>query len=240
MSVFKEPLSATDQSLANRLLSSDEAALAAVIDSMRTKVSMYAIVSLQHGEWVTDEVINAYMALIQAEFKHVFIFNTFFWRTLNSGRNSFNFEGVRSWTRRRSINIFADYSVILYPVNINEVHWVVAAVDLRDFTVSVFDSCFREFRDFHPHVASILNRYLVREYSEVYSNRNASQFPSLRWVPCSPALPQQLNNNDCGVFACLFSVFLAAGQIPDFAQPHEVRDMRQRIAVAFCRGQIFS
>ena len=240
MSVFKEPLSSTERSLVNRLFSRDDAVLDAVHDSMKTQLSVKAIYSLKRAGWVNDEVINAYMALIQAEFKHVFVFNTFFWQKLNSGKNSFNFEGVRSWTRRRSINIFADYSVILYPVNINEVHWVVAAVDLRDFTISVFDSCFREFRDFHPHVASILNRYLVREYSEVYNNRNTSQFPSLRWVPCSPALPQQLNNNDCGVFACLFSVFLAAGQIPDFAQPHEVRDMRQRIAVAFCRGQIFS
>jgi Ulp1 family protease len=83
----------------------------------------------------------------------------------------------------------------------------------------------------------MLNRYLADEFSELRGNSQTG-LPNIRWVPCSPALPQQMTDNDCGVFACMFAAFLAAGRIPDFAVYHELRMMRQRVAVALCLGEI--
>lgn len=234
MSVFKE-LSTAERSVAMRLLNGDDSVHSAVHESLREKLSLRSIRTLRRAAWLNDEVIDAFLALVQIKNSEIFVFSTFFWEKLNTGKDSYNFQGVRQWTRRKNVDIFAK-SLVLVPVNLNEVHWILAAVDFRDFTISLYDSSFREFADFHPHVVAQLNRYLADEFSEVRGPRK--KLPALRWVPCSPSLPQQLNDNDCGVFVCLFAAFLACGRIPDFAEPHELRNMRLRIAVAFCRGAI--
>jgi len=67
--------------------------------------------TLEHGQWLNDEVMNFYMALLQdrnikrcnenADNIRVLLMNTFFFTKLSS--NSYNYKAVKRWTKKDQI-----------------------------------------------------------------------------------------------------------------------------------------
>ena len=103
---------------------------------------------MHEGVWLNDEVINFYLGLLQEREKltakggqpRVHFHNTFFYKKLFSGQMQYEFKSVQRWTteKRLGYNIM-DCELIVVPVH-QELHWVLAVIDLKERLVKYLDS----------------------------------------------------------------------------------------------------
>lgn len=101
---------------------------------------------LRGTRWLNDEVMNAYVALINRRnddlfggevpmvegIPRTFMFNTYFYTRLCS--TGYDYRGVSRWTKRAKLNV-VEQDLILVPVNLGNHHWVLSGIDMkyRDF-----------------------------------------------------------------------------------------------------------
>lgn len=122
-----------------------------------TSLSHGDIRRLLPGTWLNDEVVNGYMALIRATAPAgVLILDSFLFSLISASAEGNNgFERVLAHTKRVSFivnflppvcldgliqfNIF-DYHRVLFPMHIDDDHWVASEVDLDKRHVCFFDS----------------------------------------------------------------------------------------------------
>ena len=150
--------------------------------------------------WLNDEVINMYMALIASMENTAtknppttYAFSTFFISSLESK----GYEGVRRWTRR--INLFS-YELVLIPIHVR-VHWILALIDMKQKTVVLLDSL--GGRHSHHYGLEIIE-YLRREHADKHSTKFS--FNTDEWQIIDRCnVPQQNNGSDCGVFTCQYA-----------------------------------
>eukprot|EP01056_Protomagalhaensia_sp_Gyna25_P002051 Protomagalhaensia_sp_Gyna_25__2050@NODE_20_length_7955_cov_303_925088_g13_i0_p2_GENE_NODE_20_length_7955_cov_303_925088_g13_i0NODE_20_length_7955_cov_303_925088_g13_i0_p2_ORF_typecomplete_len492_score69_42Peptidase_C48/PF02902_19/1e04Peptidase_C48/PF02902_19/8_8e39Acetyltransf_14/PF03421_16/0_11Peptidase_C57/PF03290_13/1_3e03Peptidase_C57/PF03290_13/0_4Peptidase_C57/PF03290_13/2e03_NODE_20_length_7955_cov_303_925088_g13_i057517226 len=162
--VFVE-LSDGEEDLVNEVLRSaplDPTKVVAIVDGVElTKRDMAC---LSPGEWLNDEVMNAYMNLLNARTQKVescrtssegemtgrsdycvktFYWNTFFYSSLTGetsiGQREYTYNRVKRWTSRKRIDIFS-YDLLCIPLHIQKIHWALGVVDLRSKLVFFFDS----------------------------------------------------------------------------------------------------
>lgn len=123
---------------------------------------------------------------------NVWTFTSFFWEKLTSG----GYSGVRAWTRK--VDIFTK-DLILLPINMGQMHWVCAAINMRRCRFEYYDS----LHERNSSVFKILVDYLQAEYAD---KKKESAGPLLLngWKNyCSQQSPSQSNGFDCGVFASM-------------------------------------
>lgn len=103
---------------------------------------------MRERQWLNDEVINFYLGLIQerafAEGRpkapRVHVHNTFFYNKLFKDRGAYEYKNVARWTTEKKLGYcILDCDLILVPVH-QEYHWVLAAIDLVNGTLSYYDS----------------------------------------------------------------------------------------------------
>jgi len=97
-------------------------------------------------------------------------------------------------------NIF-QFQKLIIPINENG-HWALGVVDFSSGTIFYFDSIYKENRNFFY----VITDYLRRKYYETYGKVMEST-----WNYCTPQVPQQKNNVDCGVFVCKFAECILSG-----------------------------
>ena len=98
----------------------------------RTTVDKDDIPRLDDGEYLNDNLLTFYIRHLQVSLeekrpellKKVYIFNTFFFEKLRSGRQQINYEGVRTWTTK--FDLFS-YDYVVVPVHEN-LHWYLAII----------------------------------------------------------------------------------------------------------------
>lgn len=107
---------------------------------------------LRDMEWLNDQVINAYMhqlnqrsismntdhemtyeeTLYRGRPLKTYCWNTFFYANLSgeSGTQSqgYDYDRVKRWTLRRSIDIFA-LDLMCFPIHVSKVHWALGVID---------------------------------------------------------------------------------------------------------------
>lgn len=160
------------------------------------------------------------------------IFNTFFYPRLVQGEYDFN--GVKRWLKRAGRNI-AELDLIMVPINIDNIHWVLAAIDLRGRRFFYFDStygpdCLDSLRT--------LRRWLKDEVEDKCGKKKADEMDVESWpsVVNPSYVPKQLDDGSCGIFAIYMAEFLERGIKPSFTQQN-ICALRQRTALflANCR-----
>ncbi|PPQ63528.1 hypothetical protein CVT24_004756 [Panaeolus cyanescens] len=170
----------------------------------REQVSDTDLRRLGPGQWLNDELINFYGALIlskseallqEAKAKKgkaldIHYFSTFFWSKLvNEGYEK---GRLAKWTKK--IDIFAK-DVILIPVNHNNAHWTAAAINFKQKRLESYDS----MATLDQGVFKVLKSYVEAESL----NKKKKPFDWDGWVDWAPeTTPQQENGFDCGVFTC--------------------------------------
>jgi len=132
------------------------------------ELSRHHMECMQEGVWLNDEVINFYLGLLQDREKRVanggqprvHFHNTFFYNKLYRGQREYNFKAVSRRDRARRFAHFArliyppsfrwtaekrlgyhimDCELIIVPVH-QEMHWVLAVIDVKLCLVSYLDS----------------------------------------------------------------------------------------------------
>ncbi|KAL1740095.1 hypothetical protein HDZ31DRAFT_48176, partial [Schizophyllum fasciatum] len=187
----------------------------------REQVSDADVARLRPGQWLNDEVINFYGAMIlgraEAAAKEragakenraegarrpldIHYFNSFFWSKLvNEGYEK---GRLARWTKK--IDIFSKDAIIL-PVNHSNTHWTSAAINFRRKRIEYYDSLGSR----SPMVYKHLRAYLDAEHR----NKKKKPFDFTGWEDYfDDNAPQQENAFDCGVFSCQFMEAISRGE----------------------------
>ena len=101
-----------------------------MVDHFNIKLNFSDLNRLRGLSWLNDEIINFYLEMIMARSaKHpnwpkCYAMNTFFLGKLQKD----GYPGVKRWTKK--VDIFS-YDKIFVPVNLNNIHWCLAVIDLK-------------------------------------------------------------------------------------------------------------
>jgi hypothetical protein len=92
---------------------------------------------------------------------------------------------------------FAGRKVVVGYMNLNDCHWIAAKLDMTKNSATIADSLYATFRSTHDAVFARL-QVLARTAGH---DQELQRF--------TVHVPDQRNCNDCGVFACLFQLYMA-------------------------------
>lgn len=159
--------------------------------------------TLKPRSWLNDNVIDAYLADITAQFPSVFAFTTHFFTQFEEK----GYNGVKRWARRKQVDVFAK-DLVFVPVNQGNMHWTLAIVDNREKCLKFFDSMGGRGKRFLDELEQYLRHEAQSQGKKcpTYSKQDSIEGP------------RQKNGSDCGVFICQVVKCLASGQSLDFHQ----------------------
>ncbi|KAF7784744.1 hypothetical protein Agabi119p4_909 [Agaricus bisporus var. burnettii] len=224
-SLLEEDLKPKLPPLPKKLPPPDESSVSTLLEKRGT-IAKYAresvddkdIIRLRPGQWLNDEIINFYGAMLLGRSEankenipngparrgkplNVHYFSSFFWSKLTG--EGYDKGRLAKWTKK--IDIFSK-DMILIPVNHNNAHWTAAAINFRRKRVESYDSMGMA----KSIVFSHLRKYLDAEHR----NKKKTPFDFTGWQDYAPddVTPQQENGYDCGVFTCQFLEALSRGE----------------------------
>lgn len=166
----------------------------------------------------------------------VHVFNSFFLTLLTSGsRAEYDYKSVRRWMKRAGREVHS-LDLILFPVNIKNVHWVLAAIDIRSRLFIYMDSMYGvDVLDSIKH----LRRWFTDEVTDKYGKDVAEQLEVESWrsVINPPFVPRQNDGGSCGIFTLYMAEYLERATRPSFAQG-DISALRQRTSLFLKRGAL--
>ena len=203
-----------------------------VIDKFNIPISIKTLQCLAHEQWLSDEVVNFYLGLVQERSEQkVFCWNSFFYSKLASPAG---YAGVRSWATKRHVNFFnSSVKKMLIPIHTVD-HWSLGLVHFEKKYTRYFDSLGSDSDCFHELVMMYLGEELGEE------KKKSSFLQGWRRKSAPSKLPLQSNGSDCGVFICMYALAIGTGNsvVRSGIGADKVALMRRRIAGDILRGCI--
>ncbi|XP_034373416.1 sentrin-specific protease 1 isoform X2 [Arvicanthis niloticus] len=181
-------------------------------EAFRLTITRKDIQTLNHLNWLNDEIINFYMNMLMERskekgFPSVHAFNTFFFTKLKTA----GYQAVKRWTKK--VDVFS-VDILLVPIHLG-VHWCLAVVDFRKKSVTYYDS----MGGINNEACRILLQYLKQESVD----KKRKEFDTNGWQlfsKKSQEIPQQMNGSDCGMFACKYADCITKDRPINFTQQH--------------------
>lgn len=184
-------------------------------------------------EWLNDEIINAYIALIidylrdstghagcQDEPRY-HAFNSFFYSSLRDK----GYQGVRRWANRAKIGgeRLLDVDTVFVPVHQSS-HWTLLVVRPGDRTVEYFDSLgARGMAQF-----KVIKEWLRGELG--------ARFDEDEWTLLPSRSSSQDNGSDCGAFLLSNAKAIAIGIDPRAFSAADINMLRKKIVAELING----
>eukprot|EP00775_Hariotina_reticulata_P005601 gene5601-5839_t len=192
---------------------------------------------MRHGQWLNDEVMNFYMALLQDRDAQLqgqpgvpscHFFNTFFVNKLIKDAGVYKYQNVQKWTLPKRLKLSSQVrdcvlkcDRVIIPVH-EGVHWTCAMVDLQHKRLLFFDS----LQGRNKVVMDALRRWVQDEAKD----KLKQDWDVDSWPEHFPsAIPRQTNGCDCGVFTLLYASRLGLGRLFDFRQDDLLVDARVKM-----------
>ncbi|KTW30821.1 hypothetical protein T552_00532 [Pneumocystis carinii B80] len=198
-----------------------------LIVKFNISITPHDIRTLRDKEWLNDEIINFYIALISERAKttpkgpKVYAFNTFFYTTLEKK----GYQGVRRWTKRAKVNIL-EQDYVLIPIHLG-IHWCMSIINFKKKRFEYWDS----LNGNSGRVFLLLRDYLFQE-----SGNTINLDDWIDYIPESG--PIQTNGYDCGVFACKTAECIAREGSIDYTQD-DIKELRKRMVANIIEGRLF-
>ncbi|XP_015119654.2 uncharacterized protein LOC107042917 [Diachasma alloeum] len=148
------------------------------------------------GSWLNDVVINKYLSLLAKRSEGaVHVLNTFFYQNLLR-----SYDNVSRWTKK--VDIFSK-KMLLIPIHSGN-HWCLCVVYVKEKSIQLYDSLAQTSTN-HTQVMDTILSYLDNEHR----HRKGQSLDSARWTTEQVNdIPHQNNDNDCGVFVCVYAEYL--------------------------------
>ena len=196
--------------------------------------------TLHPRQWLFDDVIDAYMALLQHNSlnqKNIFLGSLFYSTFTLTGqlppgeRNDKKYDGkppsVRhALVRRQTRNHNTTGPVkIFVPTSVGGNHWVLTVVDVEKKRVISMNSFKNDAYD--DDVVVAMDEMLGWIEAE-HIQKNKS-FDKKKWTTEVMEVPRQKNTIDCGVFLCMFAAYFANDRPFTFTHK-DMTKMRARMA----------
>ncbi|XP_026638409.1 sentrin-specific protease 1 isoform X3 [Microtus ochrogaster] len=181
-------------------------------EAFRLTITRKDMQTLNHLNWLNDEIINFYMNMLMERskekgFPSVHAFNTFFFTKLKTA----GYQAVKRWTKK--VDVFS-VDILLVPIHLG-VHWCLAVIDFRKKSVTYYDS----MGGINNEACRILLQYLKQESVD----KKRKEFDTNGWQlfsKKSQEIPQQMNGSDCGMFACKYADCITKDRPINFTQQH--------------------
>lgn len=179
---------------------------------------------LKRGRWLNGEIIDAFLSSKVVDLDdgiHVF-HHSFVAKLLNKDKKrknknfgQFDYKQVQRWTQRIKPNIFDGCKKLYIPVNVNGFsHWILAEIDFDHKRISLFDS-YRNLLKPRRYLLWHLFHFLEIEHKKKDLPIELSDWDL---IDVELTQPFQENDNDCGVFICIFAYLLSRGHGLQFFQ----------------------
>ena len=189
------------------------------------------VARLAPRQWLNDEVINFYFELLKERAartagRKMYFFNSFFAAMFQDG---YNYKKMRV-TKKRDYKI-VELDKVFIPVHVPAArHWCLAVINFGKQRFEYYDS----LGDGPGNVLDCLRRYVVDEAATYSGQKNYDLRGWVDWVPTD--IPQQLGQNDCGIFTCKYADCLSDGLGLDFMAT-DMPTIRERIlAQILCKN----
>ena len=158
--------------------------------------------TLKSPKWLNDQVITAYLYLIQERSEHrtrfpkVYSYPSYIYTRLTTCGYANMTDGFLG-----THNIFL-FELVFFPIGMDS-HWVLAAIDNRYNTISIYDSlpCHRRASEVLNQIITFVNNEHFRLFDRPMRRRYTLRAPR--------NIPFQTNGVDCGIFVCLYAEHLA-------------------------------
>ncbi|PYH49568.1 SUMO protease ULP1 [Aspergillus saccharolyticus JOP 1030-1] len=184
-------------------------------------------------EWLNDEVINAYLALIidymrrtnnnsgRNDRPRFHAFNSFFFSNLRDK----GYDSVRRWATRAKIGGEALLSVdtVFVPIH-DKSHWTLIVLKPCDRTIEHFDS----LGGLNKRHVDLIKMWLRGELGGKFVEEDWEVLPSLS--------PRQDNGSDCGVFLLSTAKAVAINLEPQSYGAPDSPLLRRKIVVELMNG----
>lgn len=186
------------------------------------------------GEWLNDEVINAYLEVLidhlrrsnnnagRLDKPRFHAFSTFFFSNLRDR----GYQSVRRWASRAKVGgqDLLNVDSIFVPVH-NQAHWTLIVVRPMDRTIEGFDS----LGSVCKHHVDLIKTWLEGELG--------GNFVEEEWkVPTSSGSPQQTNGSDCGIFTLSTAKAVALGVDPLSYAAGDIPLLRMKVVAELMNG----
>ncbi|BAO38672.1 ULP1 [Kluyveromyces marxianus] len=166
------------------------------------EVSVRDFKTLAPNRWLNDTIIEFFMKYIENNTPKTVAFNSFFYSTLaNRG-----YQGVRRWMKRKKVDIL-DLERIFIPVNLNDSHWTLGIIDIKNKRILYLDSLSSGANSVSFLIMKNIQSYLIEESK----NKLGKDFEL-----CHLDCPQQPNGSDCGIYVCLNTLYMSKNYSLDF------------------------
>jgi sentrin-specific protease 1 len=193
--------------------------------------------------WLNDELINFYMWMLslrddklcnqsknrtKSHFYDVSFMSTFVEQGYDRVKRSsylvmlliFLITILNRWTHGKTIiNIFKRKK-LFFPINVDNLHWVLVIVDIEKKVIEYRDS----LEDADNLKASAYMQYIETYLDFELKNRGNDEVISIEWLSKTwdkllpQDTPKQNNGSDCGVFVCMYADYLLEDKVLAFTQ----------------------
>lgn len=155
------------------------------------------------------------------------IFNTFFFTRLTQG-DRYDYGGVSRWLHRADRSV-CQLDLIMFPINVGNIHWVLSAIDIAGRKFLYFDST---GGDDVLNSIDTLRHWLKDEFLNKCGEEAMKKMDIDSWgVEVNPSyMPHQNDYGSCGIFILYTAEYLERGIRPTFHQS-DIRVLRQRTAL---------
>ena len=189
------------------------------INNFKININNYKIekkeieILIKPYDWINDNIINAYLSLIQNNFKNYhYFFNNFYIKLSNNYRN-YNFDGVKRYTK--NVNLL-EKEKIFFPININGNHWILSYIDVKNNLFYCLDPKYGE-----KYISEIYYNINLW-YKDITKTNNDLIIKDIKF-------PKQSNSYDCGVFVLAFIFFLSTNRNIDYLIEDYMKFFRKKL-----------
>lgn len=173
------------------------------VNYKRHVLTMDDLTTLYGQNWLNDQVMNMYGDLVMDSVpEKVHFFNSFFYDKLRTK----GYDGVKRWTK--NVDIFQK-DLLLIPIHL-EVHWSLVSVDIKERSITYFDSQRTLNRRCPKHIFKYLQAEAVIKGKRDFLTGWKGFFKM--------NVGRQNNDSDCGAFVLQYCKCLALGHPFSFSQ----------------------
>nr|XP_033780233.1 sentrin-specific protease 3 [Geotrypetes seraphini] len=192
------------------------------VNYKRHVLSMDDLGTLYGQNWLNDQVMNMYGDLVMDTVpEKVHFFNSFFYDKLRTK----GYDGVKRWTK--NVDIF-NKELLLIPIHL-EVHWSLISVNVKQKSITYFDSQRTLNRRCPKHIAKYLQAEAVKKARPDFYEGWKGFFKM--------NVARQNNDSDCGAFVLQYCKFLALDRLFTFTQ-QDMPKLRRLIYKELCHCKL--
>ena len=101
---------------------------------------------------------------------------------------------------------------LLIPININNNHWILFFFDWNKQSLTIFDS-YESYYEYLHELLKPLWSYFCNENRSVYNGKYPMRNVN---IYIEKNIPKQSNSYDCGVFVCIYALYITEGFLENF------------------------